>query len=86
MEYKIVGSLTEEECNEIQDLFEKKNAYENLIKIIDVDEKNIYEKLIKEYSRTLSDFNKWWKDYSRIYKWEGQNWVIDFENKRVLSN
>ncbi len=85
MENKVVWNLTNEECDEIQDLFEKKNAYENLIKIIDVNNNIMYEKLILDYSRILSDFNNWWNYYSQKYKWEGQNWIVDFENKQVLN-
>ncbi len=85
MNNKVIWNLTDKECDEIQDLFEKKNAYENLIKIIDTNNKTIYEKLIADYSKTLSDFNNWWSHYSKKYSWEGQNWFIDFENKQVLN-
>ncbi len=84
MERKIIWKLTDEECKEIQDLFEKKTAYENLMKIVDVDNEKIYQKLMSEYTKNLSDFNNWWKHYSQKYKWEGQGWFIDFENKQVL--
>lgn len=86
MEKKVVCNLTDEECNEIQDLFEKKNAYENLIKIIDASNKTLYENLISDYSKNLSDFNNWWSHYSKKYNWEGQNWFIDFDNKQVVCN
>ncbi len=86
MERKIIWNLTDEECKEIEDLYEKKNAYENLAKIVDADNEKMYQKLISDYSATVSMFNKWWNHYSEKYKWEGQNWVIDFENKQVLGN
>ncbi len=85
MERKIIWKLTDEECKEIEDLFEKKIAYENLMKIVDVDNEKIYQKLMSEYTKNLSDFNNWWKHYSKKYKWEGQGWFIDFENKQVLA-
>lgn len=86
MERKIIWNLTDEECKEIEDLYEKKNAYENLAKIVDADNEKMYQKLIADYSATVSMFNKWWNHYSEKYKWEGKNWVIDFENKQVLGN
>lgn len=86
MERKIVWTLTESECKEIEDLFEKKNAYENLIKIVDADNEKIYKKLISDYASTVSSFNKWWNDYSKKYNWEGENWVVDFEAKQILSD
>ena len=86
MEKKVIWNLTDEECREIEDLFEKKNAYENLAKIIDASNDKMYQKLISDYSTTVSLFNKWWNDNSKKYKWQGQNWVIDFENKQVLGN
>jgi CXXX repeat modification system protein len=86
MENKLIWQLTDEECKEIEDLFEKKNAYENLVKIVDVDNEKIYQKLISEYTKTINEFSNWWKHYSKKYNWEGKNWFIDFENKQVLGN
>jgi CXXX repeat modification system protein len=86
MENKVIWQLTDEELKEIEDLFEKKNAYENLVKIVDVDNEKIYQKLISEYTKTINEFNNWWKHYSKKYNWEGKNWFIDFQNKQVLSS
>ncbi len=85
MERKIIWQLTDEECKGIEDLFEKKNAYENLMKIVDADNEKIYQKLISEYTKVLSDFKNWWNYYSKKYNWEGKNWFVDFENKQILA-
>ena len=83
---RIVGVLAGEDKEEIQNLFEKKLALENLVKIIDADNQKIYDKLVTDYGRTLRQFQAWWMINSQKYKWEGQNWSIDFETSEVISN
>lgn len=82
---KVVWTLTKEELNEIQELFEKKLALENLIKIIDPTNEKMYIKLTTDYGQNMRLFQKWWSDISRKYKWEGGNWSINFETYEVLS-
>ena len=83
---KVVGLLSGEDKEEIQNLFEKKLALENLVKIIDTDNSKIYDKLVMDYGKTLRQFQEWWMVNSQKYKWEGQNWRIDFETSEVISN
>jgi CXXX repeat modification system protein len=51
MDQKVVWELSEEDSNEIQDLFERKIALENLVKIVDLKDSDIYEKLLKDYGK-----------------------------------
>lgn len=86
MSSKVVCKLSEEELNEIQDLFEKKIALENLIKIVDLKDSVIYEKLVKDYGKSLREFQQWWDTKSAQYQWEGTNWWVDFSKSEVLTN
>ncbi|WP_132995162.1 CXXX repeat peptide modification system protein [Sporanaerobacter acetigenes] len=85
MDQKVVWELSEEDCNEIQDLFERKIALENLVKIVDLKDSDIYEKLLKDYGKTIREFEDWWKTKSSEYKWEGSNWWVDFTKNQVLT-
>ncbi len=85
MNDKVVWKLSEEDFNNIQDLFEKKLALENLTKIIDVKDSELYEKLVEDYGKTLYEFNNWWNIMSQRYNWEGSNWWVNFDTKEVIS-
>ena len=86
MSEKVVGELSNEEFREIEDLFERKLALENITKIIDVEDNKLYEKLIKDYGETVRKFKNWWNVMSKKYNWEGTNWRVDFETKQILTN
>jgi len=75
---KVIWTLTEDETKEIEDLYEKKAALENLIKIVDVDNERLYQRMIDDYTQTMTVFNAWWRDTSRQHGWEGENWSVDF--------
>ena len=57
MKAKEVYKLNDDEFKEIEDLFEKKIALENLTKIIDADNQKLYDKLIKDYGKTIHQFD-----------------------------
>lgn len=84
MKQEVVMVLSDEEINEITDLYEKKLALENLVKIVDINNKELYTKLIGDYGKCTASFENWWVKMSTIYHWEGSKWSVDFENKRVL--
>ena len=78
---KIVGKVTEEEKNEIQYLFERKNGLNELAKILTADNDSLYEKLVKDMGETSVNFQNWWDMMGQKYNWEsveGGNWEIDF--------
>lgn len=79
---KIVGRVTEEEKNEIQTLFERRNGLSELTHILTADNDTLYEKLVKDLGETGSKFQNWWNRMSKKYNWEsaeGGNWEIDFD-------
>ena len=58
---KVVGQVTIEERNEIQQLFERRNGLNELAKILTADNHELYEKLVKDMGETGTKFQNWWK-------------------------
>lgn len=81
---KKVGKVNDIEKNEIKVLFEKKNALECLIKVIDSNNEELYNRIITDYTKVFNDFQKWWIKMNEKYNWEGDNWQIDFETNDIL--
>ena len=82
---KIVGKVTIEEKNEIQTLFERRNGLNELAKILNADDAELYEKLVKDLGETGSRFQSWWDRMAVKYKWESNHpEIIDNTGKVVL--
>lgn len=80
---KEIGIVTEQERDEIQALFERRNGLNELAKILTADNNELYERLIKDLSETTARFQNWWDTMSEKYLWESAvngNWEIDFNN------
>lgn len=78
---KKVGSVSEEERNEIQALFERRNGLNELAKVLTPDNAELYEKLVADLGKTSTEFQNWWSRMSAKYGWEGAedgHWEIDF--------
>lgn len=87
MSKKVVGSVTEEEKNAIQRLFERRNGLNELAKILTVDNKELYERLVKDMGETGTKFQQWWNDMSAKYQWESAEngtWEINFQTNEIL--
>lgn len=83
---KVIGRVTEEEKNEIQTLFERRNGLSELTHILTVDNDALYEKLVKDLGETGAKFQHWWRLMSEKYNWESVNdgkWEIDFETCEI---
>lgn len=79
---KKVGSVTPEERDEIQTLFERKNGLSELAKILTVDNVALYDKLVKDMGETGAKFQQWWDEKAKLYGWESHpkgNWEINFQ-------
>ena len=79
---KIVGSVTEQEKNQIQNLFERRNGLNELAKILTSDNEELYNRLVKDLGETTHKFQDWWDKMATKYQWEsvdGGNWEINFE-------
>lgn len=83
---KVVGQVTTEEKNEIQTLFERRNGLNELAKIITADNKELYERLVKDMGETGTNFHNWWNRMSQKYQWESSengNWEINFDTCEI---
>lgn len=79
---KLVGQVTPEEKNEIQTLFERRNGLNELAKILTADNGELYEKLVRDMSKTGIWFQQWRDKMAQKYQWEsckGGNWKIKFD-------
>lgn len=83
---KVVGQVTIEERNEIQQLFERRNGLNELAKILTADNHELYEKLVKDMGETGTKFQSWWDRMGEKYQWEsieGGNWENNFETCEI---
>lgn len=83
---KLVGQVTVEEKDEIQKLFERRNALNELATILTAGNEALYEKLVTDMGETSAKFSQWWKTMGEKYQWEsaeGGNWEIDFETCEI---
>ncbi len=86
---KTVGKVTEQERDEIQTLFERRNGLYELAKILTPDNKELYERLVKDLGETSTKFQAWWDRMATKYQWEsaeGGNWEIDFDSCAIVLN
>lgn len=80
---KLAGKVTEQERDEIQALFERRNGLNELAKILTADNSELYERLVKDLSETTSKFQNWWDTMAEKYQWESVengSWEIDFND------
>lgn len=81
--------MTEQERDEIQTLFERRNGLNELAKILTPDNKELYERLVKDLGETSTKFQAWWDRMATKYQWEsaeGGNWEIDFDSCAIVLN
>ena len=82
---KVIDVLTDVEKEEILELYEKKQAMENLFKII-IKEKEplIYETLKRDYMELADDFNAWWNENIENKGWEKGRLFVDFNSNEII--
>ena len=83
---KMIGRVTTDEKNEIQQLFERRNGLNELAKILTVDNAEPYEKLVKDLGDTGMKFQQWWDRMGEKYQWESSEngiWEINFETCEI---
>ena len=83
---KVIGQVTPEERNEIQQLFERRNGLNELAKILTADNAELYEKLVKDLGETGNKFQSWCDRMGAQYQWEsveGGNWEINFDTCEI---
>lgn len=86
---KEIGSVTVEERNEIQQLFERRNGLNELAKILTADNTELYDRLVKDLGETGTKFQNWWDRMGEKYQWESHpngNWEINFDTCTIYLN
>lgn len=84
---KAIGKVTEQERNEIQALFERRNGLNELAKILTADNAELYERLVKDMGETGTKFRNWWDTMAQKYNWEsaeGGHWEINFDTCEII--
>lgn len=84
---KLIGQVTPEERDEIQTLFERRNGLKELVKILTIENAELYEKLVKDMGKTSTKFQNWWNRMSKKYQWESNengNWEINFDTCEIF--
>ena len=85
MPKKVVGTVLESERDEIQKLFNRKRALEELIASLSKGSE-IYDRVFTDYVETTAKFHNWWDSMNEKYSWEsisGGNWNIDFATAEI---
>lgn len=80
---KCIGHVSDKERDEIQTLFERKNGLYELAKVLDSENVELYERLVKDMGETDSKFQNWWNQTYAKYGWESVedgHWEIDFND------
>ena len=81
-----MGQVSPEEKDEIQALFERRNGLQELAKIVDAQNTELYEKLVKDMGETGTKFQAWWDEKAKQYGWESHtkgNWEINFQTCEI---
>ncbi len=81
-----VGCVTEQERDEIQKLYERRNGLNELAKILTVDNGALYEKLVTDFGETGTKFQDWWDRMSQKYNWKSDkngHWEINFDTCEI---
>ena len=84
---KTIGTVTEQERNDIQSLFERRNGLNELAKILTADNAELYERLVRDMGETGSKFQNWWDTMSQKYRWESDesgHWEINFDTCEII--
>lgn len=84
---KVVGKVSFEEKEEILKLFERRNGLLELVKILNVNDNELYDKVVIDIGATNIRFQNWWDEMSKKYSWESAidgNWEIDFQTCEIF--
>lgn len=88
---KKLGDITIEESKRVLELYEKKMAIDNLVKILDpVKEEKNYTRAVEEQKESNEQYDLWWTEMYDKYQWEGidvskvQDIYIDFRKNAIF--
>ncbi|OKP85610.1 CXXX repeat peptide modification system protein [Paenibacillus sp. P32E] len=87
-----VGEVSEQEKNEILNLYERKTALQELFSSLPCSNSDIgeielvYEKIVADLGKTSVKLENWWSEKARKYIWKSSvngSWTIDFNTNEI---
>lgn len=87
MTKKLVGKVTPEQRDEIQALYERRNALKELFIVVPKDNQNLYERVAADMAQTQKKFDQWWSDIRAQYNCEDKKcglWEINFDTCEIF--
>ena len=81
-----VGLITEAERDEIQSIYYKKTAVQEVLPLIDPNNIELYDKAIEDLALADQAMAEWWQRISAHYGWnydENYGWRVDFFTKEL---
>lgn len=94
MENRIIGSVTDEEKDQIESIYEKKNGLIELMYSLNQNTllseettNSIYDKLASDMGKNKVSFDEWWSEMQQKYQWispEGYSYFIDFHTNEIM--
>ncbi len=90
---ELIGTVTEEEKNEMLELYERKMGLEELPSSLDSvvlsqeTKKIVQEKITIESEKIKTEAQSWWNKMYEKYHWEkqeGKDWHINFETGEIF--
>lgn len=85
MKNNIIGRVTAEERDNIQQLHERCNGLIELAKCLSSDDGEIYERVIQDIKITKEKYRNWWSAMAEKYNWDKNenNWTINFKTREI---
>ncbi len=86
---KKIGIVSHKEMEEIKSLYERLCGLNELAKILSPNDKELYDKLVKDLGKTSLKYQDWWNRMTVKYGWEGRdggNWQINFDTCDIYLN
>lgn len=81
---KVITKIEENETKQIEDINDKKIALENLIKAIDINNDDLYAKILRDYQETMKTYNDWWYSIGKKYSISGEQLSVNFSTNEIV--
>ncbi len=81
---KMIGMIEPAEKAELNDIYEKRQALQNLLLIIEKsDTPSLFEQVENEIRELAGVYDQWWDKIDRKYGWEKGQVIINFATGEV---
>ena len=90
---RLLGTLEENEKNEIEKIYYRRVTLENMILVLqergnmeESESEGLYQRLVQDMSETIKGMRDWWDKTSKCHEWEYRqenNWEVKFDSGEV---